>query len=258
MTNEELAIKIKAGETGYYAELWENVKGLLTQWANRYYFSYSELCISAGVTAEDIVQNSYFALTSAVAAFDPESELTFVSYMKYPFKNQVRTLLGIRTSYRDALNYSTSVNAAIGNNSENSEDLTFEDIIADETAEEKIQNTVETIFNQDLKKAILEQLCSLPSEEQEIISNHYFKRRKFTDISKNENKTVAEIRELYKRAIKKLSSGKRLTALKPFAEEIFGRSIKNTGITSFKYNRASSVELTLEWLERNRKTVNKF
>ena len=46
MSNEEYALKIQQGNTGLYNDLWENVKGLILVYANKFIISNSERCIA--------------------------------------------------------------------------------------------------------------------------------------------------------------------------------------------------------------------
>ena len=74
MSNEELVKKIKSEEnTGYYmAELWQQLKGLIYQTANRY-SGYAEL--------EDLLQESFLALYGAVQHFDEQAGVKFSTYL---------------------------------------------------------------------------------------------------------------------------------------------------------------------------------
>jgi DNA-directed RNA polymerase specialized sigma subunit len=70
MTNEELAIKIKAGELECAGQLWEQAKLLVCMLCNRFYGLHTDACRSAGVDADDLCQEGYFALMDAVDAYD--------------------------------------------------------------------------------------------------------------------------------------------------------------------------------------------
>lgn len=132
MNNEELAVKIQQGNFEYYPELWENIKDLIANIANKTFISNRDSCIFAGVTVDDIIQSGFIALTEAVKAFKPESGIKFVSYITYPMKNQVNTLLGRRSSYQDGLNYSISLDTPINNDTD---DLTIGNTLPDVRAE---------------------------------------------------------------------------------------------------------------------------
>ena len=67
MTNEELAAQAKAGDLSALGALWEQNRGLLTLMLRRLTAnpgSYERM-IKAGVTFEDLMQESYFAIEKA-------------------------------------------------------------------------------------------------------------------------------------------------------------------------------------------------
>ena len=245
MSNEELALKIQQGLTEYYNELWENIKDLIALIANKTFVLNRDNCISVGVTVDDIIQSGFIALTEAVKAFKPESGIKFVSYITYPMKKQVDTLLGRRSSYRDGLNYSISLDMPINNNTD---DLTIGDVLPDTEAKTAPQSIEDDIFNIQLKKALTKEISQLSEQEQRIIFDRHFDNLKFSDISQRENIPEWKAKNLYTSALHSLSRERHKKALRSFADEVFGRALKHTGFSSFKYQGASSVELTAEWL----------
>ena len=243
--NEELAIKIQQGQIEYYTELWENIKDLIALMANKIFTLNSDKCISAGVTVEDIIQSGFIALTEAVKAFDIESGYKLSAYISYPLKNQINILLCRRSSYRDGLNNSTSLDTPVGNDTE---DITIGDALPDVGAVTVLETIEDNIFNAQLREALIKEINLLSEPEQNIIFDRHFALLKFSDICQKENIPEWKAKNLYTNALHKLRSERHKKALRPFADEVFGRALKNTGLSAFKHQGASSVELTAEWL----------
>lgn len=62
MTNEELAVRIKDGDTACTEKLWKNLYRLLYKIAAGIYTQKRERCAAAGVTLEDLLQECFFAM----------------------------------------------------------------------------------------------------------------------------------------------------------------------------------------------------
>ncbi len=86
MTNEQLALRIRAGENPArnMAELYEQVKGFIHTVAWKYRHS-GEL--------EDLEQEGYLALCDAVEGYDEERGVTFLTYAAYHLHSRMRRYL---------------------------------------------------------------------------------------------------------------------------------------------------------------------
>lgn len=69
MTNEQLVIRVKAGEdtAGNMLKLWQQNKGFIAKMAKKYQ-GYAEM--------DDLMQEGYIALCEAVRQYDPEQGVT--------------------------------------------------------------------------------------------------------------------------------------------------------------------------------------
>lgn len=68
MTNEELAVEIKAGRAGY-GELWGRVRDLVRMKAYQYRTLHAGLCEKAGVEEDDLIQCGFMALRDCGRGF---------------------------------------------------------------------------------------------------------------------------------------------------------------------------------------------
>ncbi len=98
MTNEELAMRIQAGDSACVERLWNNIHKLMHRIAGSIYKQRRERCAAAGVTQDDILQECFFVMLRAVDAYKPDAGYAFNSYIKYHLKNVINGLLGFRTA----------------------------------------------------------------------------------------------------------------------------------------------------------------
>ena len=65
MTNEELAIRAKAGDKSGITELFQQLEKWFYKVSNSFFRRYSERCACSGTTADDLFQSCYFAMLKA-------------------------------------------------------------------------------------------------------------------------------------------------------------------------------------------------
>lgn len=99
MSNEELAMLIQQGHTEYISQLWDNLYRLIYKLCYAMYRKNSDRFSHYGITADDIIQQSYFGFLAAVKAYSPDKGFKLTSYLHYHLVNCVRPLLT-----KDALN----------------------------------------------------------------------------------------------------------------------------------------------------------
>ena len=204
MTNEQLAGFIKQGGNDELIPLlWNNVKKLLYILADRYYRAYSDDLSRYGVTVWDLKQQAYGAFLKAIEGYDESKGYKFISYLKYPFKNAIRSL---RTS--DTLNRSESLNTMI-TEKDNIEAYELGDTIPDEHS----LDFAEKLENESMYKTVRQAVANLPESEKEIITERYFNNRSFADIAREKGKTSESIRQREKIALQRLRNNKDIRKL---------------------------------------------
>lgn len=101
MSNEELAVKIQAGELNYLPELWAQTKKWIAASYKRMLRNSTasqDRFIRAGVTLDDLQQEGYFALLEAVDAYKPDAGYQFITYLRYPIMNRYFSAIGLKTA----------------------------------------------------------------------------------------------------------------------------------------------------------------
>lgn len=112
MTNEELAVLAKTDKEAL-AKLWEQNDGLAAHFANQRYIQLEAGGNMRGVTMDDLKQAAFLGMVRAVGYFDPEKGFSFNSYWSNCVKSEFNSLLGLRTSKRDPLDTSVSLDVPL-------------------------------------------------------------------------------------------------------------------------------------------------
>ena len=159
MTNEELAIKIQGGEYACLPLLWEQIKLFMCHHCNRFYMFNEKACISAGVQLDDLQQESYFAMLEAVQAYNLDSGYRFMTFLNYPLKNILNTIVGYRTitQRKNTLNHAVSIEKPV------TDDLILGDTIPD--CHNNIKDFENRLYNEQLHNDLIECMKSLSNEE---------------------------------------------------------------------------------------------
>ena len=139
----------------------------------------------------------------------------------------------------------TSLNVPIGD--ENDTELI--DTVEDNTnAYEAME---ERMFQSQLSEALHQSVDALPDNLKAVINAKYFDKLTYAEIENQQCLTNGSGKRLECKALQKLRIGENKKRLKPFADEILSMALHSTGFKAFSNMQASSVELTLEYLERN-------
>ncbi len=110
MTNEQLAALIGAGGNDELLSLlWEKMRKFYRMASDKYARQHANKCTQCGVTADDIRQESYFAMLDSIKAYNdrkPEQEaLHFISFCGFHFRHYADLLIGNnrRGTHKDPL-----------------------------------------------------------------------------------------------------------------------------------------------------------
>ena len=251
LSNEELAERIKQGEKQYITELWEHCNRLLYLIAFKYYTRLNERFTCCGITLEDLQQECFIIMLNMVQAYDPEKGYKFTSYAEYQFKTHLRSLLRIGGNLAEnPLNSCGSLSEPVRGLED--EEITYADTLTDEAAELAYSDVDELVYQSQLRLALNEAMsAALTPEQIRIIVERFYNNRTRVDISElmHTKRSTIETRERNGlRALKRYNAvTKRLENFR--AEIITEHAYKYTGLNSFKYSLASSVERTIEQLE---------
>ncbi len=236
-TNEELAMRIRSGETALLPELWERIRCFVYQEAIRFYSRCSD---RVGADVDDLAQSGYFALLSAIRDYDADSEFRFLSFLSYHLKTEFRICAGIRTKKAafDPINLKSSVSLDEPVSSD-PDGMTYADVLPD--PDDGIAAAEHKIWLEQLRSALDNALSQLPEALEETIRNRYYRGLTVEETAREMSLTASEARKAEARALGRLRRPKQRQNLEAFvdANTLFYRSV---GIQEFNSTHTSSTE----------------
>ena len=239
MTNEELAIHIADGNKELIGELYQRNYGVLYKLAYRYYTLYSDRCISAGVTLDDMMNECYFAVYTAAKSYAKgKREYKFVSYLRYATLQYFQQMAGTRTGRqrKEPLNSCKSLDVPI----EGTEGLTLAGTVEDIDAAEKADALIDRLAYGEVFPEVKRILADEPEKYNTIYALYHdnISRSEWARITGVTPQAVRWQREAAFRLLRR-SKSKYLHSL---YEEIISSSYYMGGLNKFKHTHTSSVE----------------
>lgn len=109
MTNEELAVMIREGNTDLYANLWGQIRNFVVHMAKQ------RMTHVKDVEIDDLVQAGFLGLCEAVKSFDPAGGYTFISCLANHLKRAFNVACGVAWERvaRDPIHTAISLDAPI-------------------------------------------------------------------------------------------------------------------------------------------------
>ena len=244
MTNEELVLAIQAGREDLYPVLWNQVKRFVSMVAfNRYQVTGS----LGGCEVDDLIQSGYFALLEAVRSFTPEKECSFLTVLGYRLKTAFSEACGIRTSKRDPMLHSMSLDAPIGDDPEGD---TFGDYVQDER--DQFEELHDQMYLDQLRETMDSSASKLDAAQMETIYRLFVKGETLEQISKEAMTTPEKVRRWERNAFTQLR--KPSAGLLQFIEDNTQYFLR-VGVEQYQRTGTSSVEKIVLKREQLAKTT---
>lgn len=252
MTNEELAAQAKAGDLSALGALWEQNRGLLARMLRRLTANPGsrERMIKAGITFEDLMQESYFAVEKAAQTYDPERGAKFTTFLQYWVMNIFFDAIRLRTSLqrREPLCRADSLDRPF---SEDEPDgATRGDFVPDEAAAQPFEDAEEKLWIQQLHAALDECLDTIPEKEAYAIRARYYHGQTQGQTAAALGCTGSYVGQLESHGLRKLRSPYNRHRLAQYREEIISRHATHHTSFSTWEHYGSAPERAVEELER--------
>lgn len=262
MTNEELVLKIKAGDNSLQGELWLQIKDYVAWQAKRYLLAYDNLHIKLGLELEDFIQVGYFAMISAIKAYPEDCEFKFTTYMFRLLLNEFNCLAGRRGNLSKKSSYikkcivnAVSLEDKVGNKtSGDSRELTFGEICPDPSAERALESIEDSDYIEHLRADLNAALRELPEQQAISIRQYYLEEKTQTYISKVLNKSHSQVQTLIREG---LISLRRCIALKEYRENQLERRYRG-GLGSWKSTGSSIQEQIIINIDKQEQRLKAF
>lgn len=161
MSNEELAIAIQQGDQGRTLELWEQVNGLVKRKAMQIMTALKLSGNPRGVEFDDLYQTGYLAMVAAVETYSPERG-AFSTWFMFHLKTAFAEATGYRTKGGrcEPLNTATSLDRPV--QPDEPDGGTLGELVPDSRAADAIENVEESVYREQLHKAIDGAISELP------------------------------------------------------------------------------------------------
>lgn len=242
MTNEELAIKIKAGNDALLPQLWEQCEGFIRKEACRWARAFED---RPDIDADDLTQSGYFALLNAVQRFEP-ARGGFISVLAMTLKTAFADACGMRTQQRqDPLTKSPlRLDSPIPGDDD---DITFGDTIPDPN--NCYEDVEEKLYQEYVSKTCHKAVDSLSNRQKEFIELHFFNNMTQKDIAAQQGISFQRVRQIIVNGLHHI----RNSAFSPELEKIYYSSCnyyRGVGAAAFRRTNTSSVERELLRKER--------
>lgn len=149
MTNEELVKLIQDGQEEYILQLWNQVYLFICWLAKKRLIGEVDYIKQL---EDDLVNEAYFDFLMAVDDYKFDQGAVFLTYLEYHLKNGFNRALGIRTKkgQRDPARYALRLDAPIND----TEDLTLQDMVVDQMAEENYRFVENVNFWRDVRELL--------------------------------------------------------------------------------------------------------
>lgn len=169
MTNEELTMRIKAGETDLMDDLWSQVNRFVCRQARKFINTYSDRCRQLGFELEDLKQEGYLAIHKAVEGFNAERSTTFLTYAGYHIKHRFFSVakMNYRNWQNNAIQSATSIEEPISE-----EGLTIADTL--KSNEDFEASVVDKVYFENAGRDLREAIAELREGWQEVLFAIYF------------------------------------------------------------------------------------
>lgn len=281
MTNEQLVIRVKAGEdtAGNMLKLWQQNKGFIAKMAKKYQ-GYAEM--------DDLMQEGYIALCEAVRQYDPEQGVTFLHYAAFwirqamqryidnccqpvripvhaqdairKYKKAVReyrqyygcepperALCAILDVDRESL-HTIQENARMGQIDSLSrviggeeEDLTIEDTVA--SGEDVEDDCIRAVDLEMMQREVWLAVDQLPDRLRDTVKCRYRDGMTLEQTGQHLGVNRSYVADLERKAFRLLSTERRGAKLRRYCEEYIAASpIHHVGVESFNRTWTSEVE----------------
>ena len=208
---DRLAIAAKT-DPAIMPALWEAVERFIGYHARRRYILTGG---AGGCEIADYKQAGFLALSEAVKHFEPEKG-SFVTLLAFYLKTEFNEAAGIRTEKKDALQYASSLNALVDEDDPDSEKIYQ---IPDQAAEDAFRDAEDSVFTEDLHRALCKAIDDLPVAKREIIKGRYFKGETQKEIAQRRGVSASAVAEAERWALRRLRETAKQSGLDQFVEE---------------------------------------
>lgn len=243
MTNEELTLKIQAGEKELLPQLWEQCLRFIRKEARRWSAAFAS---RPDIDTEDLVQSGYIALVEAVECFDPDKG-SFINFLVLKLKTAFSVACRVRTAVQqlDPLTQSSlRFEMPVGGEDDG---RTLGETLPD--PQNNIADAEESIYREYVAATVRKAVDSLKEQQRVCITLFYLDGKPQKEIAQRLNVSASRVQFVTREALGVLRHCK----YTPELWELYSPNYyAGTSYAAFKATGLSSPERILlrkEWAE---------
>ncbi len=265
MSNEELAIRIRNGETDLTEQLWNQVVKFVTLMAKKYSLAYN-----GRYEVEDLIQSGFIAVVEAAKRYQEDVNGKYLTYLGYWLLHEFRKANGITRARNiigevtdengnviklqayDPIERSESLNTPLGDSEDGD---TKESLLAD--PRDQFEEVEHKIYLEQLRETLDKAMDQLPAEQKQILISYFRDQKTRDEIGEELGKTGSAVDSQKRAALTKLHREKHKNGLDQFVDERtpFYHTV---GIREFTATHSSIVEKAVLSRERLERSYNQW
>lgn len=214
ISNEQLAIEIKAGNSDLLITLWEQVKPFICKQARRWISSFNGL---HGIEHNDLINAGYFAMLQTIENFDDKRhEVSFIGLLSFYLKKQFSSVYGMQSAAgkNDAIHMSVSLDTPVVDD----DDTPLSELIPDKNSHMPFEQIVQRDYNTYLHGKLNTILDTLPVKYKEIIMLRYYEDQDISTVAATIGMTEKEARAAEKKAMRLIRTPSNIAILSALKE----------------------------------------
>ena len=259
--NTMLAQLARQGNSAALAQLWEINRPVIHTMFWRWYSRNQSVAESAGVTLEDLDQESYFAVKEAAEYHNPEKG-AFLTALQYFVQHRIQqAILQGRGRYvvtEDGRRVRVSAEPLDSAQSldepvpwDDAGEVTRADVTPDPAAAQAFEDAEHDSYRQELRAVLDKALSLLPDRQRNVIAWRFYEGLTLQQAAALDGVTKERIRAIEDAALRALRQNQELRRF--YGEDLLSRAYQGTGFGAWKSGGSVQERLVERQEERERR-----
>lgn len=240
--NNMLAQLARQGNSAALTQLWEINRPVIRTMFWRWYSRNQGVAESAGVTLEDLDQESYFAVKEAAEYHNPEKG-AFLTALQYFVQHRIqKAILQGRGRYvvtedgrrvrvsAEPLDRAQSLDEPVP--WDDAGEVTRADVTPDPAAAQAFEDAEQNSYRQELRAVLDKALSLLPDRQRDVIARRFYEGLTLRQTAELDGVTQERIRQMEDKALQALRQNQELRRF--YGEDLLSRAYQGTGFGAWK------------------------
>ena len=259
--NNMLAQLARQGNSAALTQLWEINRPVIRTMFWRWYSRNQGVAESAGVTLEDLDQESYFAVKEAAEYHNPEKG-AFLTALQYFVQHRIRkAILQGRGRYvvtedgrrvrisAEPLDSAQSLDEPVP--WDDAGEVTRADVTPDPAAAQAFEDAERNSYRQELRAVLDKALSLLPDRQRNVIAWRFYEGLTLQQAAALDGVTQERIRQMEDKALRALRQNQELRRF--YGEDLLSRAYQGTGFGAWKSGGSVQERLVERQEEKERR-----